>query len=50
MATSVIQVRGQRKKPGKASRNGANKTVTKMQQQLKELKKLTSKTYQLNQI
>ena len=32
MATSVIEVRGQRKKPGKASKNGANKTVTKMQQ------------------
>ena len=44
MATSVIEVRGQRKKPGKASKNGANKTVTKMQQQLKEMKKLTSKT------
>ena len=41
MATSVIEVRGQRKKPGKASKNGANKTVTKMQQQLKEMKKLT---------
>ena len=44
MATSVIQVRGQRKKPGKARENGANKTVTKMQQQLKKMKKLTSKT------
>ena len=43
MATSVIEVRGQRKKPGKASKNGDNKTVTKMQQQLKEMKKLTSK-------
>ena len=28
MATSVIQTRGQRKKPGKASRNRANKTET----------------------
>ena len=44
MATSVIQVRGQRTKPGKTSRNVANKTVTKMQQQLKEMKKLASKT------
>ena len=44
MATSVIEVRGPRKKPGKASKNGANKTMTKMQQQLKEMKKLTSKT------
>ena len=44
MATSVIEVRRQRKKPGKASKNGANKTVTKMQQQLKAMKKLTSKT------
>ena len=44
MATSVIEVPGQRKKPGKASKNGATETVTKMQQQLKEMKKLTSKT------
>ena len=44
MATSVIEVRGQRKKPRKASKNGTNKTVTKMQQQLREMKKLTSKT------
>ena len=44
MATSVIEVRGQRKKPGKASKNGANKTMTNMQQQLNEMKKLTSKT------
>ena len=44
MATLVIQVHGQRKKPGKASQNVANKTMTKMQQQLKEMKKLTSKT------
>ena len=44
IATSVIEVRGQRKKSGKASKNGANKTVTKIQQQLKDMKKLTSKT------
>ena len=36
MAKSVIEIRGLRKKPGKASKNGANKIVTKMQQQQKK--------------
>ena len=43
MATSVKEVRGPKKKPEKASRNGANQTITKMQQQLEVMKKLTSK-------
>ena len=44
MATSVVEVRGQKKKSSGASRNEANHTITKMQKRMKELKQLASKT------
>ena len=40
MAKSVVKARGQKKKSSGASRNEANRTNTKMQQKMKELKQL----------
>ena len=44
IAISVVEARGQKKKSSGASRNKANHTITKMQQRMKELKQLASKT------
>ena len=44
IAISVMEARGQKKKSSGASRNKANHTITKMQQRMKELKQLASKT------
>ena len=44
MVTSVVEARGQKKKSSGASRNEANHTIIKMQQRMKELKQLVSKT------
>ena len=44
MATSAVEARGQKKKSSGASQNEANHTITKMQQRMKELKQLASKT------